>query len=136
MVNSGTFSSGAALLSLGLSVPETLLAQCLGAALLVLGLTLNAAAGVKRLGGSWRYGIPFPVFARSSFGSAGAHFCTLSRGAVAIMWLSFMSWQGAVGIYTSLMRLFGSSWLQESCADLLMFHEVSWGESSGGTCGR
>ena len=27
-----------------------------------------------------RYGIPFPVFARSSFGSAGAHFCTLSRG--------------------------------------------------------
>lgn len=105
MVNAGTFSSGAAVLSLGLSVPETLFAQSIGTVLLVIGLTLNAAAGVK-------YGIPFPVFARSSFGSAGAHFCTLSRGAVAIMWLSFQSWQGALGIYTSLENLLGSSSLE------------------------
>ena len=49
MVNAGTFSSGAALLSLGLSVPETLFAQSIGALLLVIGLTLNAAAGVKYL---------------------------------------------------------------------------------------
>eukprot|EP00434_Breviolum_minutum_P024595 symbB.v1.2.021722.t1/scaffold1894.1/size98026/1 len=106
MVNAATFSSGAALLSLGLSVYETLLAQTIGALLLVIGLCLNAAAGVK-------YGIPFPVFARSSFGSAGAHFCTLSRGGVAIMWLSFQAWQGALGIYTSLERVFGSRWLED-----------------------
>ena len=56
---------------------------------------------------NWRYGIPFPVFARSSFGSGGAHFCTLSRGVVAIMWLSFVTWQGALGIYTALVTVFG-----------------------------
>ena len=50
MVNAATFSSGAALLSLGLSVYETLLAQTIGALLLVIGLCLNAAAGVKHLG--------------------------------------------------------------------------------------
>jgi hypothetical protein len=49
MVNAGTFSSGAAVLSLGLSVPETLFAQSIGTVLLVIGLTLNAAAGVKYL---------------------------------------------------------------------------------------
>ena len=105
MVNAATFSSGAALLSLGLSVPETLMASAVGCALLVVGLVLNAAAGVK-------YGIPFPVLARSSFGSAGAHFCTLSRGAVAIMWLSFMCWQGALGIYTGLEKIVGKGWLE------------------------
>jgi len=52
MVNAATFSSGAALLSLGLSVYETLLAQTIGALLLVIGLCLNAAAGVKHLVGS------------------------------------------------------------------------------------
>ena len=68
MVNAGTFSSGAALLSLGLSVRETLFAQSIGAVLLVIGLTLNAAAGVKHLaeirrsnpvvnGGSDRFGL-------------------------------------------------------------------------------
>ena len=60
MVNAGTFSSGAALLSLGFSVQETLFAQSIGAVLLVIGLTLNAAAGVKHLAfppkssGEWR----------------------------------------------------------------------------------
>ncbi|CAJ1358924.1 unnamed protein product [Effrenium voratum] len=105
MVNSGTFSSGAALLSLGLSVPETLLAQSCGAVILLAGLILNASAGVK-------YGIPFPVFARSSFGSGGAHFCTLSRGAVAIMWLSFQCWQGVLGIHAALGQVVGRARLR------------------------
>ncbi|CAE7287348.1 pucI [Symbiodinium natans] len=81
-------------------VPETLAGQAVGAFILAVGLALNAAPGVK-------YGIPFPVLARSSFGSGGAHFCTLTRGAVAIMWLSFQSWQGALGLYAALVRCVG-----------------------------
>ncbi|OLP99361.1 putative allantoin permease [Symbiodinium microadriaticum] len=100
MVNTGTFSAGAATLSFDLSVPETLAGQAAGALVLVLGLSLNAAPGVK-------YGIPFPVLARSSFGSGGAHFCTLTRGAVATMWLSFQCWQGALGLYAALVRCVG-----------------------------
>ncbi|CAE7418373.1 pucI [Symbiodinium sp. CCMP2456] len=100
MVNTGTFSAGAATLSFDLSVPETLAGQAAGALILVLGLSLNAAPGVK-------YGIPFPVLARSSFGSGGAHFCTLTRGAVATMWLSFQCWQGALGLYAAFVHCAG-----------------------------
>ena len=45
MLSAGTYAGGAASLSLGLSVPETLAAQALGAIILALGLTMNAAAG-------------------------------------------------------------------------------------------
>eukprot|EP00440_Ansanella_granifera_P039462 gb/GFBE01042810.1/.p1 GENE.gb/GFBE01042810.1/~~gb/GFBE01042810.1/.p1 ORF type:complete len:499 (+),score=82.02 gb/GFBE01042810.1/:1-1497(+) len=100
IVNPASFSGGAAILSLGLSVAETVLAQAVAALFLVIGLVLNGWAGTK-------YGIPFPVFARSSFGTTGAHFCTLTRGAVAIMWLSFQMWQGTLGIFSSLQRTFG-----------------------------
>ena len=53
MVSAGTYSSGAAALSLGLSVPETLAAQALGAIILAVGLTMNAAAGVKPFDDGW-----------------------------------------------------------------------------------
>ena len=53
MVSAGTYAGGAAALSLGLSVPETLAAQALGAIILALGLTMNAAAGVKPFDKGW-----------------------------------------------------------------------------------
>ncbi len=64
--------------------------------IILAGLLLNAWPGVK-------YGIPFPVLCRSSFGYYGTYVCTLTRAFVAIMWLSFQMWQGAYG----LVRLLG-----------------------------
>ena len=64
---------------------------------------LNAWPGVK-------YGIPFPVLCRSSFGYYGTYFCTLTRGVVAIMWLSFQMWSGANGLYTGIGRAAGPGW--------------------------
>ena len=58
------------------------MAHFIGGIVVVIGLILTSWPGVK-------YGIPFPVLARSSFGSNGSQFCTLTRGAVAILWLSF-----------------------------------------------
>ncbi|CAE8624285.1 unnamed protein product, partial [Polarella glacialis] len=100
IVNPGSISSGAAILGLGLSVPEAVSAQALAALIMIVALVLNGWAGTK-------YGIPFPVFARSSFGGGGAHFCTLTRGAVAIMWLSFQMWQGVLGFHVALQVALG-----------------------------
>jgi NCS1 family nucleobase:cation symporter-1 len=73
---------GAALLAVGLSWWEALASHIIGGLFILAGLILAAWAGVK-------YGIPFPVYVRSSFGFHGAQFCTITRGVVAIMWLSF-----------------------------------------------
>jgi NCS1 family nucleobase:cation symporter-1 len=51
-------------------------------------LLLNAIPGLT-------YRIPFPVECRASFGLRGAQFAALSRGVVAIGWLSFNLWLGA-----------------------------------------
>lgn len=101
----GSISGGASLLSLGLTVSEASCAHLLGGFILWIFLTLSAWPGVK-------YGIPFPVVCRSAFGVLGAHFCTLSRGAVAIMWLSFQIWQATLGLHISFGRAFGDTYLE------------------------
>ncbi|KAJ0988529.1 hypothetical protein J5N97_006885 [Dioscorea zingiberensis] len=45
-----------------------------------------------------RYGIPFPVLARSSFGIHGAHLPSFLRTLVACGWLGIDTWIGAQGI--------------------------------------
>jgi len=92
-------------------------AHFIGGLVVVAGLVLTAWPGVK-------YGIPFPVLARSSFGSNGAQFCTLTRGAVAVLWLSFQTWQGALGIYTSVGAVAGDAFLEWGRID----SNVTWGQ--------
>eukprot|EP00947_MAST-08B_sp_MAST-8B-sp1_P001924 g1924.t1 len=47
------------------------------------------------------YGIPFPVYARAAFGSAGAVGVALSRGVVAIFWCSLQVWLGTKALYSA-----------------------------------
>lgn len=115
IINAASLTEGASLLSLGLSVPMALLAQLVASAILVIALVLNGWAGT-------RHGVPFPVLARSAYGNGGAHFCTLSRGAVAIMWLSFQIWQATLGVFVALQRCFGVDRLgHEGVAKGLLF---------------
>ncbi|KAK1433380.1 hypothetical protein QVD17_10290 [Tagetes erecta] len=46
-----------------------------------------------------RYGIPFPVLARSAFGIRGAHIPTLLRGLVACGWYGIETWIGGEAIF-------------------------------------
>ena len=57
-------------------------------------IILNAMPG-------FAYRIPFPVECRASFGLRGAQFAALSRGIVAIGWLSFNLWLGAKALYNA-----------------------------------
>jgi NCS1 family nucleobase:cation symporter-1 len=58
-------------------------------------MILNGHAGAK-------YGIPFPVFARASFGTIGANIPAMLRAIVACGWFGIQTWIGGYAIYLML----------------------------------
>jgi len=56
-------------------------------------MVLNGHAGVK-------YGIPFPVFGRSSFGTKGIHLVSIVRAVVACGWFGVQTWVGGLAFYS------------------------------------
>ena len=63
----------------------------LGNLIVLIPMLLNAHAGAK-------YGIPFPVFVRASFGTRGAQIPALLRAIVACGWFGIQSWIGGQSI--------------------------------------
>jgi NCS1 family nucleobase:cation symporter-1 len=70
----------------------------LGNLIVLVPMLLNAHAGTK-------YGIPFPVFVRASFGVRGANIPAVLRALVACGWFGIQTWIGGQAIY-SLLRIF------------------------------
>jgi NCS1 family nucleobase:cation symporter-1 len=78
--------------------------------IVLLPMLLTGHAGPK-------YGIPFPVFARSSFGLRGANLPALIRAAVACAWFGIQTWIGGEGIFLLAGKVFGHGWLTVSRID-------------------
>ena len=76
----------------GLSWLETLLIIGLANLIITIPMVLNGHAGVK-------YGIPFPVLGRASFGILGIHIPALLRGLVACGWFGIQTWIGGLAFY-------------------------------------
>ena len=53
-----------------------------------------------------RFGIPFPVLARASFGTRGANVPAVLRGLVACGWFGIQTWIGGQAIHTMLTTAF------------------------------
>jgi len=85
-----SFTMASGLVGLGLSPWLAVFNVALGNIIILIPIQLNSHAGT-------RYGIPFPVFARMTFGSIGAHIPSLSRALVACGWCSIQSWIGGAG---------------------------------------
>ncbi|EPL03463.1 NCS1 family nucleobase:cation symporter-1 [Pseudomonas sp. CF161] len=83
----------------GLSVGEALLAILLANIIVLIPLTLNAFAGTK-------YGIPFPVLLRSSFGIIGSNVPCLIRALVACGWFGIQTMFGGLAIHLFLGSIF------------------------------
>lgn len=83
----------------GLTVGEALLAILLANIVVLIPLTLNAFAGTK-------YGIPFPVLLRSSFGMVGSNVPCLIRAVVACGWFGIQTMFGGLAIHLFLGSLF------------------------------
>lgn len=75
--------------------------------ILLIPLVLTGAPGTK-------YGISFPVLARSSFGIRGAHIPTLLRALVGCGWYGIESWIGGEAIFLLLPRIIKESSLAEN----------------------
>ncbi|HET6630726.1 MAG TPA: NCS1 family nucleobase:cation symporter-1 [Woeseiaceae bacterium] len=83
----------------GLSVGEALWAIFLANVIILVPLTLNAFAGTK-------YGIPFPVVLRSSFGTVGSNVPALIRALVACGWFGVQTMFGGIAVHLLLSALF------------------------------
>ena len=86
-----TYMLAASMISSGMNWWQSLLAILLGNAIVLVPLMINAHAGAK-------YGIPFPVYARASFGTMGAHIPSLLRSLVACGWFGIQTWIGGMAI--------------------------------------
>ncbi len=85
------YEAAAGLMALGLDAAQALLAVAVAYGLLFLAMWFNARPGT-------RYGIPFCVLIRSSFGPAGAQLPVLLRGFCAIFWFAVQGYAGSQAI--------------------------------------
>src|SRR4051794_11555624 len=81
---------------------QGLLTVSLGNFIVLIPILLNSHPGTK-------YGIPFPVLVRSSFGIRGANVAAMARALVACGWVGIQTWVGALALDT-LMTTFSSGW--------------------------
>ena len=86
-----TYMLAAALIQAGMNWWQALATIFLGNLLVLLPMIVNAHAGT-------RYGIPFPVYARASFGLSGAHVPAILRSVVACGWFGIQTWVGGLAI--------------------------------------
>ncbi|HUR58788.1 MAG TPA: NCS1 family nucleobase:cation symporter-1 [Opitutaceae bacterium] len=87
-----TYMLASSLIGGGMNWWQAVLTIFLGNVIVVIPMILNAHAGT-------RYGIPFPVFCRASFGTVGANVPALLRALVACGWFGIQTWIGGAAIY-------------------------------------
>ena len=87
-----TYMLASSLVGGGMNWWEAVLTIFLGNAIVLVPILLNAHAGT-------RYGIPFPVLCRASFGTLGANIPALLRAFVACGWFGIQVWIGGEAIH-------------------------------------
>lgn len=130
----GTWNFAALWISMSLCIPTYMLASSLmgggmnwwqailtifiGNAIVLVPMVLNGHAGA-------RYGIPFPVFARASFGLRGANLPAMLRAIVACGWFGIQTWIGGFALF-QMIKLWAPS-----IATLPPVFPASWGLETG-----
>ena len=99
--------------SMGLSWWMSLLLVALGNIIVLIPILLNANVGTK-------YGIPFPVYARVSFGMRGAQIPSVVRTIIGIGWTGILIWQGAESLQVA-MSLIIPGWASFAGGQWVMF---------------
>ena len=87
-----TYMLASSLIGGGMNWWEAILTIFIGNTVVLVPMILNGHAGAK-------YGIPFPVFARASFGVRGANIPAMLRAIVACGWFGIQTWIGGFAIY-------------------------------------
>ena len=96
-----TYQLASSLIAKGMDWKQAVATVLLGNLIVLIPMLLNAHAGAK-------YGIPFPVFIRASFGVRGANLPAILRAIVACGWFGIQSWIGGQAIYSMLVVIWPS----------------------------
>jgi nucleobase:cation symporter-1, NCS1 family len=97
-----TYMLASSLIAGGMSWWQAVLTIFLGNSIVLAPMILNAHAGTK-------YGIPFPVYCRASFGVLGANVPACLRALVACGWFGIQTWIGGFAIY-KIVAIFVPAW--------------------------
>ena len=95
-----TYLLASGLMAAGMNWWQALLTISLGNIIVLIPMVLNAHAGTK-------YGVPFPVFVRASFGVRGANFAAIARALVACGWFGIQTWLGGAALDALLTAAWG-----------------------------
>ncbi len=87
-----TYMLSSGLIASGMNWWQALFTILLGNTIVLIPILLNSHPGTK-------YGIPFPVFARASYGTMGSNLPALMRAVVACGWFGIQSWIGGQALY-------------------------------------
>src|SRR6202008_2637682 len=87
-----TYMLASSLIEGGMNWWQSILTIFLGNLIVLVPMVLNGHAGAK-------YGIPFPVFARASFGLRGANIPAILRAIVACGWFGIQTWIGGFSLF-------------------------------------
>src|SRR5690349_19096670 len=87
-----TYMLASSLIGGGMNWWQAILTIFIGNTIVLIPMILNGHAGTK-------YGIPFPVFARASFGTKGANIPAMLRAIVACGWFGIQTWIGGESLY-------------------------------------
>jgi NCS1 family nucleobase:cation symporter-1 len=109
-----TYTLAAGLIAAGMTWWQGLLTVSLGNVIVLIPMLLNGHPGTK-------YGIPYPVLVRSSFGIRGANVAAMARALVACGWFGIQTWIGALAI-DALMTTLWSGW-----ADIGVHKAIAFG---------
>jgi NCS1 family nucleobase:cation symporter-1 len=90
-----TYMLASSLIEGGMNWWQSILTIFIGNAIVLIPMILNGHAGAK-------YGIPFPVLVRTSFGTRGANIPAMLRAIVACGWFGIQTWIGGASLYNLL----------------------------------
>ena len=113
-----TYMLASSLIEGGMNWWQAILTIFLGNTIVLVPMVLNGHAGAK-------YGIPFPVLARASFGTRLANVPAILRAIVACGWFGIQTWIGGFALY-QMLRLWWPG--LETMKDVF---PVSWGLKTG-----
>src|ERR1700755_743385 len=93
-----TYMLSSSLIAAGMNWRQALFTILIGNTIVLIPILLNSHPGTK-------YGIPFPVFARASYGTFGSNLPAILRALVAFGWFGINAWIGGQALQTFLVAL-------------------------------
>ena len=112
-VNILTYMLAAGLIQGGMNWKQAVATVFIGNTIVLVPMLLNSHPGA-------RYGIPFPVLARASFGVLGANFAAVLRALVACGWFGIQTWIGGEAMNVLLTTL-APAWGQVAHSTAICF---------------